>query len=175
MEDLRYPIGKFQFDKDSTPEKRAGWIREIASAPSLYRAAVSGLTAAQIDTPYRDGGWTVRQVIHHVADSHMNSFIRTKLALTEDVPTIKPYNQDAWVTLADVTGMDVELSLALLEGLHARYAALFSSLRPQDFARTFLHPENGPTTIERNLQIYAWHGKHHAAHITGLRARKGWT
>ena len=174
MEDPRYPIGKFAFDAEATAEKRAGWIREIAELPGLLRGATAGLTAAQLDTPYRDGGWTVRQVVHHLADSHMNSFIRTKLALTEEVPTIKPYDQKAWVALADVTGVDIGPSLALIEGLHARYAVLFSSLRPGDFARTFMHPENGPTTLDRNLQIYAWHGKHHAAHITSLRARSGW-
>ena len=156
-------------------DDRNAKIAAIAALPDILAQSVKGLNDTQLDTPYRDGGWTVRQVVHHLADSHMNSFIRTKLALTEEVPTIKPYDQNAWVTLADVTGVDVGLSLALLEGLHARYASLFSSLRQEDFSRTFMHPENGPTTIERNLQIYAWHGKHHAAHITALRARKGWT
>jgi uncharacterized damage-inducible protein DinB len=174
MEDHRYPIGRFSFDKEATQEKRAGWIREIAQVPELLRKATAGLTPAQLDTPYRDGGWTVRQVVHHLADSHMNSFLRTKLALTEEVPTIKPYDQNAWVTLADVRGMDIESSLSLLEGLHARFVALLSSLRAEDFARTFMHPENGPTTLDRNLQIYAWHGKHHTAHITSLRTRNGW-
>ncbi len=174
MEDPRYPIGKFAFDKDATPEKHAVWIREIAQAPDLLRKATAGLTPAQLDTPYREGGWTIRQVVHHVADSHMNSFIRTKLALTEEVPTIKPYDQKAWATLADVSGVDIGSSLALIEGLHARFVALLSSMRPEDFNRTFMHPENGPTTLDRNLQIYAWHGKHHTAHITSLRARSGW-
>jgi hypothetical protein len=174
MDDPRYPIGKFVFDKDATPEKRAAWIREIAQLPDLLRKATAGLTAAQIDTPYREGGWTVRQVVHHLADSHMNSFIRSKLALTEEVPTIKPYDQKVWATLPDVVGVDIGSSLAIIEGLHARYVALFSSMRPEDFNRTFMHPENGPTTLDRNLQIYAWHGKHHAAHITSLRTRSGW-
>ena len=174
MDDPRYPIGRFSYDKEPTPEKRAGWIRDLADAPRLLRAATAGLTPAQLDTPYRDGGWTARQVVHHVADSHMNSFIRMKLALTEDVPTIKPYDQDAWVTLADVKGMDIGLSLSLLDGLHARMVALLSSLSAADFGRTFMHPENGPTTLDRNLQIYAWHGNHHAAHITSLRDRKRW-
>jgi hypothetical protein len=174
MEDLRYPIGRFSFDTKPTQEKRIGWIREIAQAPELIRKATIGLTQAQIDTPYREGGWTVRQVVHHLADSHMNSFVRTKLALTEEVPTIKPYDQNAWATTADVKGVDIALSLSLLEGLHARFVALLSSMRPEDFARTFVHPENGPTTLERQLQIYAWHGKHHTAHISSLRARNGW-
>jgi uncharacterized damage-inducible protein DinB len=159
---------------DATQEKRAGWIREIAQVPDLLRKATAGLTQAQIDTPYREGGWTIRQVVHHVADSHMNSFIRTKLALTEEVPTIKPYDQKVWATLADVAGVDIASSLMIIEGLHARFVALLSSMRPEDFSRTFMHPENGPTTLDRNLQIYAWHGKHHTAHITSLRTRSGW-
>ncbi len=174
MEDLRHPIGKFSFDREATAEKRAGWIRDITQVPAALRKAVAGLTAAQLDTPYREGGWTVRQVVHHIADSHMNSFTRIKLALTEDVPTIKPYDQNAWVTLADVKGMDIAPSLSLIEGLHARWAALLSSLSASDYARTFMHPENGRTTVDRTVQIYAWHGKHHVAHITALRERSGW-
>jgi hypothetical protein len=174
MEDLRYPVGKFAFDKDATPEKRRAWIAAIADLPKNARAAVAGLTPAQLDTPYRDGGWTPRQLVHHMADSHMNAFIRFKLGLTEENPQIKPYNQDAWSTLPDVLGADVELSLALLTGLHGRFARLLESLKPQDFERTFLHPENGQMTLDRTLQIYSWHCRHHVAHITSLRARKGW-
>ena len=174
MEDPRYPIGRFSLDKEVTQEKRQRWIRDIGHAPELLRKATTGLTQAQLDTPYREDGWTVRQVVHHLADSHMNSFIRTKLALTEETPTIKPYDQNAWVTSADVQGMDIAASLSLLEGLHARFVALLSSLRPEDFARTFNHPESGSATLDRQLQIYAWHGKHHTAHITSLRARNGW-
>jgi len=173
MEDLRYPVGKFAFDKDPTPEKRRAWINEIVELPARARQAVSGLAPSQLDTPYRDGGWTVRQVVHHIADSHMNSFTRFKLALTEDNPTIKPYDQDAWAKTADAAA-DVELSLRILEGLHARWAALLSAMAPADFARTFVHPEDGLRTLDRILQIYAWHCRHHVAHITGLRARKGW-
>ena len=174
MEDPRYPIGKFSFDKDATAEKRSAWIRDIAQAPAALRKATAGLTAAQLDTPYREGGWTVRQVVHHLADSHMNSFARFKLALTENAPQIKPYSQDAWVTLADVKGMDIAPSLAIIDGLHARWATLLSSLTAADFSRTFMHPENGPTVLDRALQIYAWHGKHHTAQITKLRERSGW-
>ena len=173
MEDPRYPIGKFVPERDPTPEKRAAMIRDITAMPAGLRAAVNGLTPAQLDTPYRDGGWTVRQLVHHVADSHMNSFVRFKLALTEEKPQIKPYDQDAWVTLPDAHG-DITSSLAILDGLHARWAALLLSLKGSDFSKTFLHPENGPTTLDRALQIYAWHGKHHTAHVTALRSREGW-
>jgi hypothetical protein len=174
MEDLRYPIGKFAYDKESTPQKRAGWMRDIAELPVKVRAAVAGLSAAQLDTPYRDGGWTVRQVVHHFADSHMNAFIRFKLALTEDTPQIKPYDEKAWATLADVLGQDIELSLMLLQGLHARWSALLSGLSPNQLDRTFLHPESGVQKLDRTLQTYAWHSRHHVAHITRLRERNGW-
>ena len=174
MEMNRYPIGRFAFDADSTPDKRAGWIRDIAELPAYLRRSVDGLDASQLDTPYRDGGWSPRQIVHHIADSHMNSFIRFKLCLTEDTPQIKPYNQDAWAKLADVTGVDVGFSLSLLEGLHARFSALLRSLRPEDFAKTFLHPENGPMTLDRTLQIYAWHGRHHSGQILALREARHW-
>ena len=174
MENLQYPVGRFHFDKDVTPEKRTACIREIAELPQNVQRAVSGLTPAQLDTPYRDGGWTVRQVVHHLADSHMNSLMRFKLALTEDNPQIKPYNQDAWAATADAAAADIALSLALLEGLHGRWVTLLSSLAPADFARTFRHPESGMQTLDRTLQTYAWHCRHHVAHITGLRERSGW-
>ena len=174
MENLRYPVGKFVFDQDVTPEKRRNWINDIAELPTRARQATSGLTPQQLDIPHRDGGWTVRQVVHHLADSHMNSFTRFKLALTETNPQIKPYDQDAWSKTADAAKPDIELSLRLLEGLHARWSALLSSMQPQDFARTFVHPENGLMTLDRTLQTYAWHCRHHVAHITGLRARSGW-
>jgi hypothetical protein len=174
MEINRYPIGRFSFDASSTPEKRAGWIGDIAGLPPYLKKAVAGLTPAQLDTPYREGGWCPRQIVHHLADSHMNSFIRFKLCLTENNPQIKPYNQDAWAKLADVTGIDIAFSLSLLEGLHARFRALLSSLGESDFQKTFLHPENGLMTLDRTLQIYAWHGKHHAGQILGLRAEKNW-
>jgi uncharacterized damage-inducible protein DinB len=174
MEKLRYPIGKFNFDAAITPEKRATWILDIANLPRELHRALSGLSPSQLDTPYREGGWTVRQLAHHVADSHMNAFIRWKLALTESGPTIKPYDQDEWVTTADVTGAGVEQSLALLEGLHSRWARLIASLSPSDFARSFNHPESGMQTLDRQLQLYAWHCRHHVAHIVSLRERKDW-
>jgi uncharacterized damage-inducible protein DinB len=174
MENLKYPIGRFVFDKDVTPEKRRAWIDDTAGLPARARQATAGLSSAQLDTPYRDGGWTVRQVVHHMADSHMNSFTRFKLALTETNPQIKAYDQDAWSKTADAARTDIELSLRLLEGLHGRWAALLSSMAPEDYARTFVHPENGLMTLDRALQIYAWHCRHHVAHITELRARKGW-
>ncbi len=174
MEDLRYPIGKFSYDKESTPQKRAEWMKDIAELPVHLRSAVAGLSPAQLDTPYRDGGWTVRQVVHHLADSHMNAFIRFKLALTESTPQIKPYDEKAWATLADVQGVDTEYSLALLGGLHARWSALLSSLSPEQLDRTLLHPESGPQKLDRTLQTYAWHCRHHVAHITRLRGRNRW-
>ena len=174
MESITHPIGKFLFDKDVTPGKRAACVGDITELPARLRAVVDGLSSSQLDTPYREGGWTVRQVIHHLADSHMNSFTRFKLALTEDAPTIKPYNQTAWAATADVAGGDVALSLVLMEGLHGRWTVLLSAMTAADFTRTFLHPESGPQTLDRALQTYAWHGRHHVAHIVTLRERKGW-
>ena len=174
MEDLRYPIGKFSHDPESNAQKRAAWMRDIAELPVHAKNAVMGLSPAQLDTPYRDGGWTVRQVVHHLADSHMNAFIRFKLAITENGPQIKPYDQKAWADLPDGRGGSVESSLALLEGLHARWGVLLSSLSPAQLDRTFLHPESGEQKLDRTLQTYAWHGRHHVAHITRLRQRNGW-
>jgi len=171
MENLRYPIGKFAFDAEVTPEKRAAWIQDIEGLPGKLRGALAELSARQLDIPYRDGGWTVRQLTHHIADSHLNSFVRWKLALTESSPAIKPYDQDEWVTTGDVTGVDVEPSLRLLEGLHTRWVRLLASLSPSDFQRTFNHPESGVVTLERQLQLYAWHGRHHVAHILSVRER----
>ncbi len=172
--DLRYPIGKFAFPKEATAAERRQWIEEIAEAPAQLRAAIAGLNDRQLDTPYRDGGWTVRQVIHHVPDSHMNSYVRFKLALTESEPTVKPYDEAAWARLADSADTPVEVSLAMLDALHQRWVRLMSSLDEQGWKRPFRHPEIGPVTLEQNLALYAWHGKHHTAHITGLRARNGW-
>jgi hypothetical protein len=172
--DNQYPIGRFSFDKDSSPEKRVVWIRNIAELPGKLRQAVRGLSATQLDTPYREGGWTVRQVVHHLADSHMNSFVRFKLALTESSPTIKPYDQAAWAETPDARGVDIAVSLSLLEGLHARLSILLSAMTAADFARTFNHPENGLMTLDRNLQTYSWHSLHHVAHITTLRKTRGW-
>lgn len=174
MENLQYPIGRFVFDPNASPETRAAAIRDIAALPRELRRAVAGLSPAQLDTPYREGGWTVRQLAHHLADSHMNAFIRCKLAVTESSPRIAPYNQDDWVKTPDVTGLDIGPSLVLLDGLHARWAALLSSLAPADFQRTFDHPEGGPQTLEKQVQHYAWHCRHHVAHIDALRKRKDW-
>lgn len=172
--DLRYPIGKFQRVDVLTDAQRRGFIDAIAEAPAKLRSAIEGLNDRQLDTPYRPGGWTVRQVVHHVPDSHINSFVRFKLALTEDEPTIKPYDEGRWAELGDVNATPVETSLALLESLHKRWVLLLNSLTPSHWRRTFRHPERGTMTLDENLQLYAWHGRHHVAHITSLRERNGW-
>ena len=172
--DLSYPIGKFDFKQTVTPPRYPALIAEIAAVPALFRDAVRGLDDAQLDTPYRPGGWTVRQTVHHVADSHMNSYIRLRLALTETEPTIRPYDQKAWAELADSRTGAVEPSLQLIEGLHARWTLLLKTLSNADFARSFRHPELGLVRLDTNLALYAWHGRHHAAHIAALRQRNGW-
>lgn len=174
MADLRYPVGTLTYDPDTTPDKRRAWIREIADTPAALRAALAGLNEPQLDTPYRPGGWTVRQVAHHVPDSHMNAYIRFKLALTEDNPTIKLYDEGAWAAVADTQRTPIDVSLALLEALHQRMVTLLESLDETDFARPLVHPVNGPTSVVRLLQVYAWHGRHHVAHVTGLKTREGW-
>ncbi len=174
MTDLRYPIGKFHFDSPSTDEQKRKQIDEIALAPANLRAAVKGLSAQQLDTPYRPEGWTVRQLAHHVPDSHLNAYVRFKLALTEDEPTIKPYAEDRWARLADTPDTPVEVSLTMLDSLHDRWVRLLRSLGPEEWKRSFRHPELGLVSLERNLALYAWHGRHHVAHITGLRERNGW-
>ena len=174
IDDLRYPIGPFTPVTPATPAVRAASIEAIATLPERLRAAVAGLDDSQIDTPYRDGGWTVRQVVHHLGDSHMNGFIRVKLALTEDQPTIKPYDEAAWARLADAR-LPIDLSLGLIDALHRRWAAIYAAMAPADFDRVFIHPElEGPQTLDRHVQTYAWHGRHHVAHITALRRRAGW-
>ena len=172
--DPRYPIGKFNRSGSSTAEERRRFIDEIAAVPQLMRSAAAGLNSSQLDTPYRDGGWTVRQVVHHLPDSHMNSYIRFKLALTEHEPTIKPYNEAVWAELTDARTAPIEPSLNLLEGLHHRWTLLLRSLSSEDVKRKFYHPELGVVTIEQYIALYAWHGKHHVAHITSLRERQGW-
>ena len=174
MQDLRFPIGACPRDPDLTAEKRRLWTQQIAETPHQLRAAVAGLGDEQLDTPYRDGGWTVRQLVHHVPDSHLNAYTRFRLALTEPEPTIKPYDQEAWAELADSRSAPVEPSLLLLEALHQRWVALLESLSDGDFARRFRHPEIGVVTLGEVLGIYAWHGRHHVAHATGLRQRNGW-
>jgi len=174
MIDLRYPIGRFSYSGPPTDDQRRALLDDIARTPENLRSAVKGMTDAQIDTPYRPGGWTVRQVVHHVPDSHMNAFIRFKLALTEDEPTIKPYAEDRWAELADTKATPLEVSLALLESLHDRWVWLLRSLTPADWKRTFRHPEIGVMSLEKTLAMYAWHGRHHVAHVTNLRERNGW-
>jgi len=172
--DLRYPIGRFEWPNSVDAVERREYLRQIAEAPGRFREAVRGLSESQLDTAYRPGGWTVRQVAHHVADSHMNNYVRIRLALTEDEPTIKPYDEATWAELADARTAPVEISLALIESLHARWVALAESLSEAAIGRAFLHPERGRVRLDVNLAMYAWHGRHHAAHITRLREREGW-
>lgn len=174
MTDLSFPIGKFHFNGTINEDQKQRLIDDIAQTPADLRAAVAGLSPQQLDTEYRPGGWTVRQVTHHVPDSHLNAYVRFKLALTEDEPTIKPYEQQLWAELADTMATPIEVSLALLDSLHDRWVRLLRSLIPQDWKRTFRHPELGVVSLEKNLALYAWHGKHHVAHVTKLRERSGW-
>ncbi len=174
MPDLRYPIGPFTPDPESSPETRSRHIEQIAATPAKLRSAVRGLTPEQLETPYREGGWTVKQLVHHVPDSHMNAYIRFKLALTENVPTIKPYEEGAWARLKDSEVTSIEVSLNLLEALHIRWINLLRSLKPEDFNRKLNHPESGVQTLDRVLALYDWHGNHHVAHITSLRERMKW-
>src|SRR5215472_12193164 len=174
MTDPRFPIGKFHYDGLPTTEQKQQFIAAIASTPASLRAAIKGLSEAQLDIPYRDGGWTVRQVVHHVPDSHMNSYVRFKLALTENEPTIKTYAEDRWAELADSKATPIEVSLTLLDSLHDRWVRLLRALSPEEWKRTFRHPELGPMTLEKTLALYAWHGRHHVAHITELRKRMSW-
>lgn len=174
----RYPIGPFVPPATTTEADRAGWIAVLEAAPDHLRAAISGLSGAQLDTPYRVGGWTVWQVVHHLPDSHLNSYTRFKLALTEDAPIIRPYYEDRWAELPD-SRLEPEVSLALLEALHRRWTMLLRALTDKDFARTFIHPENAHLgnsgqTLAQSLALYAWHSKHHTAQIVGLRERQGW-
>lgn len=172
--DLSYPIGRFE--RPATPRttaERAHSIANLAALPANLRGALRGLSEAQLDSPYRPGGWTVRQLVHHVADSHLNGYTRVKLALTEENPVIKPYDEKAWAELRD-SRLPVELSLGILDGVHARLDALLHALTPEQFARPFLHPASGPQTIDVWVALYDWHSRHHTAHVTGLRQREGW-
>jgi len=174
MTDLRYPVGKFTYDGPRDEQRKAEFLDEIAQTPAKLRAAVQGLSDKQLDTPYRPEGWTVKQVVHHVPDSHLNSYVRFKLALTEDEPTVKTYAEDRWAELADTTTTPIEVSLTLLDSLHDRWVRLLRSLTPEQWKRTFRHPELGPMTLEKTLALYAWHGRHHVAHVTELRKRMSW-
>ena len=174
MADLQYPIGRFAEDPNVTPEKRQRWIDEIAATPGTLRAAVAGLSPERLDTTYRPGGWTVRQVAHHLPDSHVHVYVRFRLALTESEPTIKGYDTAAWADLPDARTGPVEPSISLLDALHQRWVLLLRSMTAEEFARTFRRPDSQVVTLERALQMYAWHGRHHVAHIMSLRERMGW-
>lgn len=174
MEVLQYPIGRFRWTGQSTPDDRSQWIRIIAATPSALRYAVAGLQPEQLDTPYREGGWTIRQVVHHYADDHMNSYVRFKLALTEDAPLIKGYSESVWAELPDGRSGPVEPSLQLLAGLHERWVMAWESLKVTDWPRTFVHPVRGAVSLDHLASLYAWHGQHHVAQITRLRERQGW-
>ncbi|HTC89644.1 MAG TPA: bacillithiol transferase BstA [Bryobacteraceae bacterium] len=174
MEDLRYPVGDFRFPESVSARELATFIEQIAETPAHMRTAVAGLSDSQLDTPYRPGGWTVRQLAHHVPDSHINSYTRFRLALTEDEPVIKPYEEALWAELVDARTLPIEPSLVLLESLHARWVPLLRSLSDAEWKRTFRHPALGLVRLEQNAALYAWHGRHHVAHITALRKRNGW-
>jgi uncharacterized damage-inducible protein DinB len=172
--DLRYPIGRVEPGFRLTPENRQAILLEITELPDRLRDAVQDLSNVQLDTPYRPDGWTVRQVVHHLADSHMHWYIRTRFALTENEPAIKAYDENRWALLADARSSPLEPSLALLDGLQSRIAQLLKSLTPEDWRRTFIHPDHGSLSLDVNVPIYAWHGRHHTAHISDLRKRMGW-
>ncbi len=174
LDALRYPTGRLARVERSSRDDRRRWRDAIAATPAALRAAVDGLSDEQLETPYRPGGWTVRQLVHHLGDSHMNAFVRFKLGLTEDRPTIKPYDEAAWAELADGSHADIETSLVLLEALHTRWVRLLDGMTDDDFDRGLVHPEIGSITLDTQLQIYAWHGAHHVAHVTGLRERMKW-
>ncbi|MCU1289921.1 MAG: hypothetical protein JWN60_2150 [Acidobacteria bacterium] len=171
--DLKFPIGKYDPARQITPELRRAYIRSIRDLPEYINSAIADLNTEQLDTPYRPGGWTVRQTVHHIADSHLNSYCRFKLALTEDAPTIRPYHEDRWAELSDSL-MPPEVSLKIIEGVHARWAVLLESMSDEDFKRKLIHPETGEWSLENMLGLYDWHGRHHAAHIANLRERSGW-
>jgi|SRR5215467_42677 len=174
MTDPRFPIGKFAYSGPLTSQQKQQYLDSIEHTPALMRAAVAGLSDQQLDTPYRDGGWTVRQVVHHVPDSHVNSYVRFKLALTEDNPTIRPYREERWAELSEAKSAPIEFSLAFLEHLHARWILMLRDLSDADWKRTFYHPDNGSMTLDQSLALYGWHGPHHVAHITNLRKKMGW-
>ena len=174
MSDPRYPVGKFSFEGPLSEEQKTKFLDEIEQTPARLKAAVQGLSQQQLDMPYREGGWTVRQVVHHVPDSHMNSYMRFKLALTEEEPTIRTYMEDRWAELPEARTAPIELSLGLLENLHKRWMLMLRAIPEADWKRTFRHPALGLMNLERTLALYAWHGRHHVAHVTELRKRMGW-
>lgn len=174
MDEHRFPIGKFEWPKTISAEQRKEWTATLSKAPLLYREEIEHLTKQQLNTPYREGGWSIRQVVHHVPDSHLHGYIRFKQALTEKDPEIKPYDQTAWAELTD-SSEEIEVSLKLLESLHQRWAFLLNGLQEDDWLRTFRHPESGRSTLEEAASLYAWHSRHHLAHIRSLKARMGWS
>lgn len=169
---LRYPVGVFEW-KGGGEAARGTWLDTLEQTPARLRQAIAGLAPSQLDTPYREGGWTVRQVVHHLPDSHLNAYIRTRLALTENNPTIKPYDEAGWAQLADYA-LQPEVSVQLLEAVHLRWCVLWRSLTPQQWLQGFVHPQLGQQTLEQQLALYDWHSRHHLAHITALRQRMGW-
>jgi hypothetical protein len=173
-DDPRYPIGKLKRTEKLSSEDRQAALEVLEAAPARLRDALRGLTDAQLDTPYREGGWTVRQLAHHVPDSHMHMYVRVRLALTENEPTVRPYDEKLWAELADARSAPVEPSLALLEGVHARLVRLLRSLDEASYARRFVHPEGYSGTIDTLIGMYAWHSRHHTAHVTALKERMGW-
>lgn len=172
--DLRYPIGRFTMGGPVAESEHARMIAEIAATPGALRSSVAGLSRDQLETPYRPGGWTVKQVVHHLPDSHLNAYARFKLALTEDQPTIKTYDEAKWAELSDSQRVPIDVSLDLLEALHTRWVALMRGMDAAHYRRGLNHPERGLMTLSQLLGLYAWHGRHHVAHITSLRAREGW-
>jgi len=175
LEQLKYPIGQFELPATITKDILSQWIAAISSFPTRLKNEVNHLTDEQLDTQYRPEGWTIRQVIHHCADSHMNSLIRFKLALTEDQPTIKPYYEERWAELLDSKNMPIAPSLKMLEGIHERWTILLNHLTEEQNERIFIHPEHGKKfRIDENIGVYAWHGNHHLAHITETKKRNNW-
>jgi uncharacterized damage-inducible protein DinB len=174
MSDPRYPIGKFSYSGSLDHSQKQKCLDDIEQTPARFSAAVRGLSDSQLDTPYRDGGWTVRQVAHHIPESHMNAYIRFKLALTEDDPTIKPYMEDRWAELPDARRDPIAPSLALLDSLHQRWVSVLKNMTDAEWKRTFRHPDLGSMPLEKSLALYAWHGRHHVAHVTSLRQKMGW-
>ena len=173
--DYRYPIGRFRSPRSVDAQARAEFIQHIESLPEQLETAVRGLEVRQLETRYRDGGWTVRQVVHHLADSPLNAYARFKLALTEESPLIKPYDEARWAETPDARASDIAPSLSLLGSLHQRWVGCMRALPESSFSRTFQHPEAGTMTLDQQLALYSWHGRHHLAHITSLAARLGWS